>query len=84
VDILIRREDLEAAKKWMDAAGFDHPEASGVEKFIERPNGKPSEGVHLVFAGEKVKATYFVPAPGMNETEAGVAFRVLSLEPLVA
>jgi GrpB-like predicted nucleotidyltransferase (UPF0157 family) len=83
VDILIRRQDLESAKKAMDAAGFDHAEVTGVEMFIERPNGNPSEGVHLLFAGEKVKPTDPVAAPDMSETEDGVAFRVLSLEALV-
>jgi hypothetical protein len=83
VDILIRREDLEAAKNAMDAAGFDHAEVAGVDMFIERPNGKPSEGVHLLFAGEKVKSTDPVPVPEMSETEDGTSFRVLSLEALV-
>lgn len=83
VDILIRRQDLEAAKTAMDVAGFDHAEVAGVDLFIERPNGKPSEGVHLLFAGEKVKSTDPVPAPEMSETEDGIAFRVVSLEALV-
>jgi hypothetical protein len=83
VDILIRREDLEAAKAAMDAAGFDFAEVAGVALFVERPDGKPSEGVHLLFAGEKVKETDPVSAPEMSESEDGVAFRVLSLEALV-
>lgn len=83
VDILIRREDLDAAKAAMDAAGFDHAEVMGVDLFIERPNGKPSEGVHLLFAGEKVKPTDPVPAPLITEAEQGAVFRVISLEALV-
>ncbi len=43
VDILIRREDLEAAKSAMDAAGFDYAQVAGVDLFVERPDGKPSE-----------------------------------------
>src|SRR5262245_59008314 len=46
VYLLIRRADLEAAKAAMDAAGFDFAEVAGVALFVERPNGKPSEGVH--------------------------------------
>lgn len=83
VDILIRRDDLEAAKAAMDAAGFDHAQVAGVDLFVERPNGKPSEGVHLLFAGEKVKGTDPVPAPEIHESERGAAFQVLSLEALV-
>jgi hypothetical protein len=83
VDILIRRVDLTAAKAVMDAAGFDYAQVAGVEMFIERPNGKPSEGIYLVFAGEKVRADDIIPAPEMTESEMGTAFRVLSLESLV-
>src|SRR5262249_41641183 len=83
VDILIRRQDLDAAKAAMNAAGFDYAQVAGVDLFIERPNGKPSEGVHLLFAGEKVKGPDALPAPEITEPEDGVAFRVFSLEALV-
>lgn len=83
VDILIRRADLDAVKRAMDAIGYDFAETSNVSLFFERPNGKPSEGIHLLFAGEKVKATDPVPAPDLAESERGAAFRVLSLEALV-
>jgi hypothetical protein len=83
VDVLIRRADLDAAKAAMDAAGFDHAQVAGVDLFVERPDGKPSEGVHLLFAGEKVKPDDPLPAPEVTESERGAAFRVLSLEALV-
>lgn len=83
VDILIRREDLETAKSAMDAAGFDYAQVAGVDLFVERPDGKPSGGVHLLFAGEKVKPSDPVPTPDIDESERVEAFRVLSLEALV-
>jgi GrpB-like predicted nucleotidyltransferase (UPF0157 family) len=83
VDILIRREDLEAAKTAMAAAGFEYAQVTGVDLFIEGSDGKPSEGVHLLFAGEKVKPDDPVPVAEMSETEQGSAFRVVSLEALV-
>lgn len=83
VDILIRRSDLESAKAAMDSAGFDYAQVAGVDMFIERPQGRPSEGIHLVFAGEKLKATDVLPSPDMTEIEVGSAFKVLSLEALV-
>jgi hypothetical protein len=83
VDVLVRRDDLDAVKTAMDAAGFDYAFTHGVHLFVERPDGKPSEGVHLLFAGEKVKATDPVPAPEMTESVRGAAFRVLALDALV-
>jgi hypothetical protein len=83
VDILIRRVDLEPAKVAMDAAGFDYDRVAGVDLFVERPDGKPSDGIHVLFAGEKVKEADPIPTPEMTETEEGVAFRVLSLEALI-
>ncbi|VTT99887.1 Uncharacterized protein OS=Planctomyces brasiliensis (strain ATCC 49424 / DSM 5305 / JCM 21570 / NBRC 103401 / IFAM 1448) GN=Plabr_2334 PE=4 SV=1: NTP_transf_5 [Gemmataceae bacterium] len=83
VDILVRRTDLDAVKRAMDAIGYDFAETSNVSLFFERPNGKPSEGIHLLFSGEKVKAADPVPAPDVTESERGAAFRVLSLEALV-
>ena len=83
VDILIRRDDLEAAKVAMDTAGFEYAFTYGVHLFVERPDGKPSEGVHLLFAGEKVKPTDPVPAPEIGESERGAAFQVVTLEALM-
>ena len=83
VDVLIRRDDLERAKAAMDAVGFEYAFTYGVHLFYERPDGKPSEGVHLLFAGEKVKETDPVPAPDMSESERGAAFQVIALDALV-
>lgn len=82
-DILIRRDDLERTKAAMDTAGFDYAFTYGVHLFVERPDGKPSEGITLLFAGEKVKPTDPVPAPEMAENVRGAAFHVLTLEALV-
>ncbi len=83
VDILIRRSDLEAAKAAMEADGFIFANAFGVDFFLDGPDAKPSEGVHLLYAGEKVKETDPVPTPLLSESERGAAFQIVSLEPLV-
>ena len=83
VDILLSRSDLEAAKAAMAVAGFVHAEVAGVDLFTEGPTGKPSDGVHVIFAGEKVRASDPVPAPHITETVPAKEYRVVSLDALV-
>ena len=83
VDILINRSDLPAVIAAMHETGFEYAEVAGVHLFVDGPNGKPSQGVHLLFAGEKVKPTDPVPTPDLSESEPTVSFRVINLEALV-
>jgi hypothetical protein len=83
VDILIRRVDLPACKAAMASAGFLHYVGTGVDLFIDGPDGKPSQGVHPLFTGEKVKPTDPVPVAELDESERGKKFQVLSLTALV-
>jgi hypothetical protein len=83
VDILIRREDLEAAKAAVTAAGFIYNETLDVHMFLDGPKAKPSQGVHLLFAEEKVKPEDLVPAPPITEYVDREETRILKLEPLV-
>src|SRR5271168_2085878 len=52
VDILVRRADFEAAKAALETAGFVYHHLLDIDLFIDGPQGKPSGGVHLLFAGE--------------------------------
>lgn len=36
--------------------------------FIDGPNGKPSQAVHVIWANERVKADYVSPAPGPEKS----------------
>jgi hypothetical protein len=83
VDILLRRADLDAAKAAMLAAGFVHEQVASVEMFLDGPDALPRDAVHIVFAAEKVRPDYLLPAPDVTESEVGGTFRVLSLEALV-
>ncbi len=83
VDILIRREDLPAAVEAMSKAGFVYRHAAGVDMLLDGPDAKARDAVHLVFAGEKVRPEYVLPAPDVSESEAAASFRLLSLESLV-
>jgi hypothetical protein len=83
VDILLRREDLEAARAALEGAGFVYRHSSGIDLFLDGPQAKARDAVHVVFAGEKVRPDYSAAAPDILEAEQTDAFRVLSLEPLV-
>ena len=83
VDIVIRRADLEAACAAMVQAGFVYRRVAGVDMFLDGEDAKARDAVHLVFAGEKVRLEYPLPAPDVAESEMTADFRVLTLDALV-
>jgi len=83
VDILLRRSDLPAAIAAMAKAGFMHRHAKSLDMFLEGPDAKARDAVHIVFASEKVKADSLAPAPDVTESEATETFRLVTLDALV-
>ncbi len=83
VDVLIRREDFDAAKTALESAGFVHRHVAGIDAFLDGPTAKPREAVHIVFANEKVRAHEPLANPDVSESEDAGLFRVISLEALV-
>jgi hypothetical protein len=83
VDILLRRDDFDRATNALASAGFVHAEIPGVEVFLDGPNAKPRDAVHVLFAEEKVRPDHAAAAPAISESEKDAEFQVLGLEPLV-
>jgi hypothetical protein len=83
VDLLIRRIDLSAARTALEAAGFVYYQLLDVDMFIDGPEGRPSGGVHLLFAGEKVRPEYEHASPDLDESERAAEFQVATLQALV-
>jgi hypothetical protein len=83
VDLLVRRDDLEAARSALAAVGFVYQETLGVHLFLEGPQASAREAVHVLIAGEKVQPDYLLPTPDVAESEASEHFRVVGLEALV-
>jgi hypothetical protein len=83
VDLLVRRADFAAARAALEAAGFVYYHLLDVDVFIDGPQGKPSAGVHLLFAGEKVRAADEYPCPDLDESERAAEFQVATLPALV-
>lgn len=83
VDILLRREDLERAKVALAAAGFVFRHVKSIDMFLDGPDAKARDAVHVVFAREKVKADSLVPSPDVTEVDDSGPFQIVDLEPLV-
>lgn len=83
VNLLLRREDLEAAKAALEPVGFIHRHSASIEMFLDGPGAKTRDAAHIVFARTKVRPEYVLPAPDVTETEFANSYRVLSLEALV-
>ncbi len=83
VDLLVRRADLPAARAALEAAGFVYYQLLDIDMFIDGPQGKPSGGVHILFAGEKVRRDDEYPLPDLDASERAVEFQVANLEALV-
>jgi hypothetical protein len=83
VDVLLRREDFCPAKAALEAAGFVHRHVAGLDVFLDGPDARPRDAVHIVFANEKVRATEPLPNPDVAESEDAGLFRVVALAALV-
>jgi len=90
VDLLVQREDMDSIRAAMGAAGFIHRRVSilagkgHIEMFLDGPLAKVRDGVHLIFAEEKVNAEALEPSPGVDQVDpSNPEFRLLDLEALV-
>jgi hypothetical protein len=86
VDILLRRSDLGTAAKALQGVGFLRRHVAGMEVFLDGPDAKVRDAVHVLMAREKVRPEYQDAAPDVSEAEkpggAG-GFSVVKLEALV-
>jgi hypothetical protein len=83
IDLLVRRSDLPAITGALEQAGFVRDELLDVVMFRDGPEGKPSEAVHLLFAGEKTRPDHPLPAPEILTVNDPANFCVIALESLV-
>ena len=51
--------------------------------FLDGPEAKARDAVHIVFAAEKVRPDYGATVPDVSESEETETFRLLSLDALV-
>ena len=84
VDVLLERTDLPRARAAARAAEMDYFEVMGVGMFLDREDPNPRHGVHLVWAGEKVRPEYELPSPAIDERQQlSGGYQVVSLPGLL-
>jgi len=90
VDLLVRRADMPRIIPAMRDAGFIHRSVSilggkgRIEMFLDGPGAKVREGVHLIFADEKVNEEAIEPSPGVSDIDPTHRdFRLIDLLALV-
>jgi hypothetical protein len=83
IDLLVRRADLPVITATLEQAGFVRADVLDVTMFLDGPDAKPSESIHLLFAGEKVRAEHPLPSPDLSTIDDPAGFRVVTLEALV-
>lgn len=83
IDLLVRRQDLPAITRALEQAGFVPGDLLDVVMFRDGAEGKPSEAIHLLFAGEKVRPDLTVTAPEIETVTNQDNFPVATLESLV-
>ncbi len=83
VDLLVRREDFQRVIEVLQSVGFVHQNISGIDVFLDGPEGSVRSAIHLIFAEEKARPGHPIPAPEVTESEAGPEYTIATLEALV-
>ena len=83
VDLLLRDEDLDRAAEALSRVGFVRDRVMDVTVFLDGPDGKPSQGIHILLAGQKVKPEYVSPAPPIENAQIINGKRIVDLTELV-
>ena len=83
VDIILNECDLGRAIPALEAEGFCYRRSAGVTMFLDGPDAKARDVVHVVFAGKKVREEYPEPVPEIDEYELMEDARTLPFERLV-
>ncbi len=68
VDVMVRRAEFDQVREALEEAGFTYRHGAGIDVFLDSPTSKASDGVHIVFAGEMVRAHEPAPNPTLDET----------------
>lgn len=83
IDIAVRREDLDQIARAVEPLGMQYRHVAGVDMLVQVEDPSARRAVHLIFAGEKVKANYPELAPGIGPCRTLHGVRLVPLADLV-
>lgn len=83
VDLLLQEEDLDRATAALASVGFVRDRVMNVIVFLDGPQGKPSQGIHILLAGKKVRDDYPSPTPTIDQSIEIDGKNIVSLQALV-
>lgn len=80
IDIVVRREDLDAIARAVEPFGLQYRHVAGVDMLVQKDEPSARRAVHIVFSGEKIRADYPEPTPNLSGSRN---VRGIELLPLV-
>ncbi|MCH8209868.1 MAG: nucleotidyltransferase family protein [Planctomycetes bacterium] len=84
VDLLVEQSDIDRIESVLGEAGFTREDVLGVTLFKEPDEPSVRASIHLVWAQQKVRPEYALPAPALDESERDPqGFYVIDLPALV-
>jgi len=83
IDIAVRREDLNRIARAVQPFGLQYKHIAGVDMLVQTAAPTARRAIHLIFAGEKVKANYPEPAPDIGPSRTIQGVRLVPLADLV-
>ena len=83
VDIIIKPEDLPRAIIALEKVGFIYRHVKSIDMFLDGPDAKARDAVHVLFAGVKVRASDQEPVPDIENITMIQNIRTIPLEGLI-
>jgi hypothetical protein len=83
IDIIVRREDLDAIAIAVEPFGLRYRHVAGVDMLVQEGQPSARRAVHMVFSGERVRPEYPEAVPELGSSRQLQGVRVIPLADLV-
>lgn len=83
IDIVVRRQDLDAIAKAVEPFGLQYRHVAGVDMLVQAGAPSARRAVHMVFSGEKVRLDYPEATPELGRNRLMNGVRLVPLLDLV-